>query len=232
MEYLLLFLVALIPVLYYGARFFRRTARLPTTSQKNAELIKVLFDLDERPLQQLFELYKKEFGPGAARYARKTYLKWKAGKVHPSGQTFSRFFMYLPRVMSFDLKCEVLRELREAYCAQDNYELTVFTDDWKQTIEPLVKEIITKANNAELPGAVQERLDWLAGKDMEVARALLVHAQTRESLESLSFLESEFSSIEQLLAEMNNRAKVTHVLNLPLGKLTLHIKRRGNNSLA
>jgi hypothetical protein len=222
----ILLAIALILVACYSFGLFSRSAPLKKVSAQNAELIKVLFDLDEEPLNNLLALYKKEFGPSAARYARDTYIKWKAGEVRPNKQTFARFFVYLPKVMSFDLKCEVLRELREAYCAKDNYELTVYTDDWKQTLAPLVKEIITKANNAQLPKALEERLRWLADKDMEVARALLTYSQTRESLNSLSFLEQEFSNIDQLLAKTQSRSKVTHVLKFPLGRITLKIKRR------
>src|SRR5215210_1901211 len=92
----------------------------------NAELVRTLLNLDEKSFEKLLELYKAEFGQGAARYARKTYQKWKAGKVRPNRQTFNRFLVHLPKVMSYDLKCEVLRHLMEVYCAKDKYQLTVY----------------------------------------------------------------------------------------------------------
>src|SRR6266481_651609 len=128
MEFILL-IIALVPVAYYGSRLFSRSSTAKPESPKNAELVKVLLGLEAGPLEDLFTLYKKEFGDGAAHYARETYRKWQAGQVRPNRQTFARFFMYLPKVMNFDLKCEVLRELREAYCAKNNYEVTVHTDD-------------------------------------------------------------------------------------------------------
>jgi hypothetical protein len=91
---------------------------------------------------------------------------------------------------------------------------------------PLVKDVIAKANNAELPAALQQRLEWLAHDDMDIARAILVESQTRQSLNALSLLEEEFSNIEQLLNNAKGRGKVTHVLRLPLGTITLKIKRR------
>jgi len=227
MEYILL-AIALVPVIYYGYAFLSRSPTLKrmTRGRENAELMKVLLNLEEEPLNALFALYKTEFGPSAARYARHTYRKWQAGEVRPNRQTFSRFLIYLPRVMSFDLKCEVLRELREAYCARDNYQLTVYTDDWHETLGPLVKDVIMKANNAELPAALQTRLKWLVDDDVEIARAILAQSQTRQSLNALSLLEEEFSNIEQLLNNAKGRGKVTHVLRLPLGTITLKIKRR------
>jgi hypothetical protein len=196
---------------------------------QNAELIKVLLDLEDEPLDDLFKLYKEQFGDNAARYARHTYRKWKAGEVRPNRQTFNRFLLYLPKVMSFDLKCEVLRELREAYCAKDNYKLTVHTDDWKETLTPLVQSIITKAKDAELPQKLLERLHWLAGDDMQIAREILTRSQTRQSLDALSLLSLEFSNIERLLDNAQGTGKVTHVLRLPLGTITLMIKGRSNH---
>ena len=227
MEYLLpiVFVIGLLFYLFNRGAFSSRSKRISLASQ-NAELIKVLLDLDKDSLDKLFQLYREQFGDGAARYARLTYLKWKAGEVRPNRETFRRFLLYLPKVMSFDLKCEILREFREAYCARDNYQLDVHTDNWKETLAPLVQTIIIKANNAELPTSLQARLRWLADDDMEVAQAILVRSQTRQSLDALSLLGDEFSNIEQLLDNAKGKGKVTHVLRLPLGTISLNIKRR------
>jgi len=128
--------------------------------------------------------------------------------------------------MNFDLKCEVLREFREAYCARNNYQVTVYTDDWKETLAPLVKDIMTKARTAELPNLVKQRLHWLADDDIEVARAILSKSEEMQSLAALSLLEKEFSNIEELLDNAKGRGKVTHQLRLPLGTIDLRIKKR------
>src|SRR5436309_10218763 len=101
----------LLTVLIVGVSFYffaQRTHLFPpnkrTRSQENANLIKVLPELEEEPRAQLFKLYEEQFGDNAARYARQTYQKWKAGTVRPNKQTFQRFLINLPRVMSFDLK--------------------------------------------------------------------------------------------------------------------------------
>jgi hypothetical protein len=229
MEYLLLALpvAGLLYYVYNRTGFSQRLRRkVISTGSQNAELMKVLLDLEGEPLDDLFKLYKEQFGENAAHYAHHTYHKWKAGEVRPNRQTFSRFLLYLPKVMSFDLKCEVLRELREAYCAKDNYKLTVHTDDWRETLDPLVRSIITKANDAELPQTLQGRLNWLAGDDMQIAREILARSQTRQSLNALSLLNEEFSNIAQLLENAKGSGKVTHILRLPLGTITLKIKGR------
>jgi hypothetical protein len=225
-------LYVLLLILIMGALFYflgTRTNLFPTKkltrSQENANLIKVLLELDEEPRDQLFNLYEEQFGDNAARYARQTYVKWKAGTVRPNKQTFRRFLINLPHVMSFDLKCEVLRELREAYCAHDNYKVTVSTDDWKATLTPLLEGVVKKAMTAELPTSLQHRLTWLAEDDVTVANAILAESQARQTMNALALLEKEFSNIDQLLDNARGTGKVTHLLRLPLGTVTLQIKK-------
>src|SRR5215207_9404394 len=99
--------------------FSARRSFKPDRKYHNSKMVGVLLSLDEEEVEELLALYKKEFGGGAARYARKTYRKWKSGEVRPITQTFERFLVQLPKVMSFDLKTEVLRAFMEEYAAKD-----------------------------------------------------------------------------------------------------------------
>jgi len=212
---------------YFNIRWSQPFTRPKPFRLKNSELVKVLLRLEEKPLDELFRLYKEQFGQGAARYARQTYQKWKAGEVRPNKQTFNRLLVHLPKVMSFDLKCEVLRKLREEYCAKDNYELTVYTDDWKERLNPLVTSIITKARTAELPKLIEKRLRWLSEDEMHVARAILNESQMQASRNALALLQEEIAELENLLASTKGtRRRVTHKLKLPYGTITLKIERR------
>ncbi len=227
MEIIIPVILAIVAAFYFFNRsHFSPLPRRVSRATENTELIKVLLNLDDESLKKLFHLYGEQFGDGAARYARQTYLKWKAGEVRPNRETFRRFLLQLPKVMSFDLKCEVLRELREAYCARDSHRLTVYTDNWKEPLRPLVESIIEKAESAELPPFLQQRLRWLAEEDMEIAQVILAKSQARQSLEALSMLKEEFSNIEHLLDNTVGRRQVTHVLRLPLGTITLKIRKR------
>ena len=223
---LLLITLGLIAALYFGYDYFRRSSTPKELKPKNAELMKVLLNLDEEPLEELFALYKQEFGTSAARYARETHQKWRSGEVRPNKQTFRRFFMYLPKVMSFDLKCEVIRELRDEYVRKERFELSVYTDNWKETLLPVVEEVIAKGESAQLPVAIQKKLIWLADDDAEVAGAILARSQRMLAEQNLTMLEKEFATIDQLLDNTQGGGKVTHVLKLPSGIITLNIKRR------
>lgn len=205
------------------------TSKFSSASEKeyqNNELIKILLSLDENSLNELFRLYKKEFGRGAAYYARRTYLKWKDGKVQPNQQTFKRFFVHLPKVMSYDLKCEVLRRLMEEYASKDVYDLTVYTDDWEEKLTPLVETIIAKSHTARLPQAVEEKLQWLAQDEMHTARDILKHSQAQEGKIAVSMLRQEISNVEILLENLKGNTNIIHEVKLPYGKINLRIKKR------
>ena len=85
-------------------------------------------------------------------------------------QTYERFLLKLPKVMTYDLKCEVLRHFMEEYTPKDEYELDVNVDDWEKKLTPLVKQIIEKAYTAQLPIEVERKLHWLGEGDMIAAQ--------------------------------------------------------------
>lgn len=188
--------------------------------------MKVLLGLNQESVEKLLGLYKEEFGEGAARYARKTYRKWENGDVRPIKQTFERFLTHLPKVMDYDLKCEVLRHLMEEYCAKDKYDLTVYTDDWEETLEPLVRKIIDKPYTATLPVQIEKRLRWLAEDEMQIAESILKKSQVEEGKIAVSMLKAEFANIHNLLENKKGKPKVTHELKFPYGTIYLEIKRR------
>ncbi|MDQ2746941.1 MAG: hypothetical protein M3T96_06755 [Acidobacteriota bacterium] len=192
----------------------------------NAELVKILLSLDKESLDELFKLYKSKFGRGAAYYARRTYVKWKTGRVRPNNQTYQRFLVQLPKVMSYNLKCEVLRKLMQEYCPKDDYQLTVSANDWEEKITPLVKTMIDKPYAATLPRLIEEKLRWLAEDEMQSAQEILRNSQIQEGKIAVSMLRREISEIENLLGKAKGETTVTHSLKLPYGTIKLKIKRK------
>jgi hypothetical protein len=203
---------------------FRESSRV--TGNLETKLVKTLLNLDKEKLTELFSLYKKEFGAGAANYAKKTYQKWKAGEVQPNNHTYHRLLITLPKIMDYDLKCEVLRCFMEEYCSKQNYELSVYTDNWEDSLTPLVKELINKPYSAEIPKEVSKKLHWLSNGEMLIAQDLLRKSQVEESKIAVSMLKDEFANIENLLEKTDNQSKIHHTLNFPYGTITVKIKRR------
>ncbi len=193
---------------------------------QDADLVKALLSLDDESLEELLALYENQFGSGAGKYARKTFQKWKAGEVRPNRQTFERFLLRLPAAMSYDLKCEVLRRLMEEYCSKNDYQISVDTDDWEKTLEPLVKQLVDKPYAAALPRVIEEKLHWLADGEMQIAQDILKKSQIEEGKIAVSMLREEFAAIENLLVETKGERRVTHQLKFPYGTITLKIKRK------
>ena len=190
------------------------------------EILRVLLGLDDEKLDKLLELYEQEFGRGAARYARRTYRKWESGKVQPIRQTYERFLLHLPDVMNFEMKTELLRRLMEEYCKKDSYKLTVYTDDWEETLEPLVAKLIEKPFIQSLPKQIEDKLIWLAHDDMQAAEKILKQSQVEEGKIAVSMLREEFANIEHLLVNTKGKRRGTHELKFPYGMINLKIKRR------
>lgn len=207
-----------------GHFFWNRGKR--DSRYRNSKLVSVLLGLNDDAVRELLDLYKKEFGTGPARYARGTYEKWKTGKVQPAWQTYERFLIHLPRVMTYDLKCDVLRHFMEEYSAKENFELDVYTTDWEEKLTPLVTQLVDKAYTAQLPIEVERKLKWLGDGDMQAAQKLLRASQAEEGRIAVSMLREEFQNIERLLSETTIKPKVRHVLKFPYGTIDLHIKRK------
>ncbi len=191
-----------------------------------SRLVSVLLCLDERSFDDLMELYKKEFGAGPARYARRTYNKWKTGRVQPNAETYRRFLVHLPEVMSFDLKCETLRLFMEEYASEDDIELDLFIDEWEAKLPPLVDRIVDKAFTAQLPKELERKLRWLGEGDMQLAQEMLRASQAEESRIMASMLHDEFANIEKLLAENHLKSRVKHVIRFPYGTISLNVRRK------
>jgi len=228
-DYVILFYAAVILAIHFAIKIkdnWQKKKEKDSQKFQHKKILNVLLELDEKSLAELLQLYKNQFGAGAARYARKTHQKWRDGKVTPNYQTFERFLIHLPKVMNYDLKCEVLRKFMEEYGAKDNYELKVYTDDWEEKLKPLVKQIIDKTYTAQLPVEVERKLLWLGDGDMLIAQEILRKSQAEEAKIAVSMLREEFAHIEKLLAETHLKPKVTHELKFPYGTITLNIKRR------
>ena len=211
-------------LIYYVG--LKAPAEKVTTRFHNRDIIKVILNLNQNKLDELLGLYTKEFGVEAGRYARRTYNKWKSGEVRPNKQTFNRFLIHLPTVMTFDLKCEVLRKLREEYCSKDKYSLKVDTRNWKETLAPLITNIINKAYTAQFPKHIERRHKWLSDDDVKIASAILAESQAQETRNAMSLLEQEIENIERLLRTAPGTNEVIHTIELPFGVIRLKIEER------
>jgi hypothetical protein len=146
--------------------------------------------------------------------------------VRPSAQTINRLLDSLPLVLNFDGKCELLRKLRERHRKPEHHSLKVKANDWKEHVVPLVRTVIHKAYRANLPETVERRLTWLSNGDMQTARAILAHAQALEGAVAATLLQDEMHNIDDAIANLDGKGKVTHTIRLPYGNIQLKISGR------
>ena len=207
--------------------FFDRPEN-PKKQFHRSRLLSVLLDLDDDSFAELMKLYRAEFGAGPAYYARRTYKKWKTGKVMPNVETYERFLQHLPKVMTYDMKCDVLRLFVEEFAGKDNYELDVYPDDWEEKLAPLVNQVVNKAFTAKLPIQIERKLRWLVEGDMQAAQNILRASQAEEGRIMTSMLQKDFDAINRLVSVEHLNPKVTHVLKFPYGTISLNVRKRPN----
>lgn len=190
------------------------------------DVLEQFYSLTPDQLDRLFNIYSEIYGQGPAEYACKTFSNWRSGVTRPSAQTINRLLDNLPHVLNFDGKCDLLGKLRERHRKPESHSIKVTADDWRDEVVPLVRTIIAKAYNANLPEAVERRLTWLASGDMQAARALLSHSQALEGAVAVRLLQDEMLNIDAALATLPGRKKVTHTISLPYGNIHLSISRK------
>lgn len=190
------------------------------------DVLEKFYALSPDELLRLLNIYTGAYGDGPGAYARKTYDGWKSGQVRPSAQTIDRLLDKLPLVLDFDGKCELLRKLRERHRRPARYTLRVNVDNWQERVVPLARSVIQRAYLANLPKAVEQRLTWLANGDMQVAHALLAHAQALEGAVAVRLLQHEMQNLEVALTNLTGRKKITHTIHLPYGQIQLKVSGR------
>jgi hypothetical protein len=210
---------------YWGRHHGSQRAALTVTfAGFDRDVLDEFYRLSPRQLAELFGSYERRYGRPAAVYARKTYEGWKSGATRPSAKTVGRLLESLPEVLDFEARCELLRKLRIRHRRPESHSLKVSTADWQESVVPLVRRLILKAQSAGLPAAVEARLTWLSNNDSKAAQALLARSEVYEGALAVSLLRHEFSAIESALSALT-RSRVKHTITLPYGSIHLTIKR-------
>lgn len=207
----------------------QRAALTATFAGFDKDILEEFYRLTSSQLSSLFAIYERKYGRSAAAYARRTYAGWKFGSTRPSAKTVGRLLESLPEVLGFEAKCELVRKLRFRYRNPESHNLKVSTADWQGAVVPLVKRLILKAQSANLPAYVEQRLSWLSNNDSQAAQALLARSEVYEGALSVCLLKHEFAAIESALSVLT-RSKVKHTIRLPYGSIHLTIKRAKNMS--
>jgi hypothetical protein len=137
-----------------------------------------------------------------------------------SAQTTERLLQLLPPFLGADTKCDLIRKLREKHRQTSTHNLGVTTTNYREAVYPVAQGLVAKAYNANLPSAIESRLNWLCDSDSAAASSLLAAAEAAATTIILSRIDEEFGMMHRLLSCGNTR-ELTHQIDLPYGILIL-----------
>lgn len=182
--------------------------------------------LNKNQLLNFLFHYEKKHGLTARLYAEQAFPAWRSGATRMSAQTTERLLQLLPPFLGSDVKCDLIRKLREKHRQASIHTLAVTTTNYREALYPLARAMVGKAYNANLPAAIESRLNWLSDDDAEASKALLAGAEAAATVVTLSKIEEEFGRMHQLLASTKVK-QLNHRIELPYGILNLTV-RKGN----
>lgn len=175
-------------------------------------------------LDELFDDYGQEYGKSAESYARRTFPSWKSGAVKLSGQTAERLMQLLPPRLSSGERYELIRKLRNHYIRRSTVHVSTDAADWRQNVMPAVDRLIQSGGQFSLPESLQEKAQWLAAGDSQVACTILNRIEKEEAVRRTAYLEAEFKRIEFFVAHVKHTSSASHTISLPQGEIHVTIQ--------
>lgn len=178
--------------------------------------------LEEDALEELFEDYGNAHGDSAAKYAKKTFPKWKSGVTNLSGQTMERLIELVPPYLSpeqrFNLVTEVLRKHKP-----NNRSRTVKINverpqEGFEELENVLTSMTHGASLVYLPERVLEAAKWLNDDDVTASRAMLAEVERRENDIMRASAAKEISLLRRTIASGQVKS-ASYSVTMPAGTL-------------
>ncbi|MBL9145567.1 MAG: hypothetical protein JNM99_17955 [Verrucomicrobiaceae bacterium] len=183
----------------------------------------IFLNLPDQRLEMVFLRYGREHGMSALSYARKTYSQWKSGAVKMSGSVAERLLNLVPPVLDVSVRFELVKKLRNAHMHKEHRYVTCEPQDWRMQVAPVIADLLTASDKFQLPEHAVSRVRWLAEGDAAAAQRLLAAAEQEEAAVRIRFLDAEFRRIDYLLANIKATKHVSHVIELPQGRINVAI---------
>lgn len=182
----------------------------------------LFFALDSFKRKLVFNVYERQHGEGARKYAEATFAKWRSGKVQMGGAISDRLVRIVPRFLTFDQKYDLIEKLWKRFRQKTTLNVTISPASGVAGAIEAVMGAIDAIGEHEIPTAVAERLEWLASDDAVVAQSLLGEVAKREGEIAVQTLEKE---LRQLLAiaEQHHDKSVSGTRTVELAAATVYI---------
>ncbi len=139
-----------------------------------SDVKKYFFGLNEAELNELFAVYKRQYGASKEVYARQVFSRWKSGSTKMSGLVAKRLFNLLPPRMPIAVKLELAGNVWRHFGTSSTHHFTVGPNaDAKLFINRLYETFNLEIQDYNIPQSVKNRFDWLAAGDVSVKERLL-----------------------------------------------------------
>src|SRR5579884_105867 len=186
----------------------------------------VFLRLSDEQLQKVFSEYGRLYGPSACRYAQRTYQRWKTGDVGMSGSTLERMLTIVPPALTFEVKVDLYRRIRERCRSRESVAVTVADSADLGVVERAAQRISERSKNQILPPLVEARLEWLSQGDWQLAKALVSRLEEDEAAVIARAVRSEIERLHNLLSYSGVVDHAQHTIQLPCGTITVQFTRK------
>ena len=120
---------------YVSRRRFEGQLYIPIDLEADQRFFRFLYQLPARSQSAVWDLYEREYGEGAYRYARNTAHDWKRGSVQ--GWAAGRFFDIVPIVFPLSRKRELFKTILDASDSMRTRQLRYRDLTPKQALLPI-----------------------------------------------------------------------------------------------
>src|SRR5690606_31607906 len=116
-----------------------------------------------------------------------------------SGKVAERLMKVVPIILEPSQQFELVKKLRNKQLKKEHRQLTCTPGEWRETIGPVVNEMVKASSKFQLPQSVIDRANWLANGDSIAAQKLLTAAEKEEAKIRCQYLAEEYKRIGYML---------------------------------
>jgi len=184
------------------------------------------FALDAFTLKLVFNVYEREFGGGARRYAEATFAKWRSGNVQMGGEISERLIGIVPEFLGFQQKYDLIEELWNRFRQRATLSITISPDRGIEDAIATVMGAVKAVDKHEIPSAVAERVAWLADDDSVAAQTLLAEVTRREGEIAVQSLRQELCQLSALARQQQSKhVSAKRTVTLPSTTVCIQINQ-------
>lgn len=180
-----------------------------------------LLGLPAEQVEPILDIYQRQYGPAARRYAAAAIPRWRSGVTTVSGQTAARLFALVPPFMPAALRHRLVEALWVQYLPATSARIEVGEDGPGEACERIRALVRDGVAAYKLPAQLRARFEWLSAGDATCVQALLARLLEREADQAAVAAAAE---IERIRAQVvDGRVDVHYERAIVAGRHTIRL---------